>query len=313
MADSEQQYEWAQSYTFRASMIPSILLGALIGPFFVDMLVLAAENQMDKGENITPAIGWPSLINCLIGIPLGGGFAWLVVLGMNKQRLKWVRWANQRGWTYEAKPGPSFGDFLNNAGQLKDSSLYWHHGTRRDLLARRFGERGLMLLHSTGFTHVDLIHDSQSLKEKSPTSAYLLLDANSACPNMVIHPRQWADHMKLPNHLQTVNFESLEFNQEWTVRAEDPKAAYDRITQEVMEFLMKEKPKFLIEFVGGLLLIQYRVKEVESTSLFYTRIYDYIRLLKFTLAWSEIVPDDLLGAISLDPSLYTNVASLPKT
>jgi hypothetical protein len=249
----------------------------------------------------------------LIGVPLGGGFAWLVILGMNKQRLKWVRWANQRGWNYQAKPDPTFGDLLENASHLKDSSLYWHHGTRRDLVARRFGKRGLVLLHSTGFTHIDLVHSSKSANEKSLTSAYLLLDANSACPDMVIHPRQWADHMKLPNHLQTVNFESLDFNQEWTVRAEDPKAAYDRITQEVMEFLMEKKPEFLIEFVGGLFLVQFRLKEYQQGVLMSERLFHYINLLKFTLAWSEVVPDDLLGAISLDPSLYTNVASLPKT
>jgi len=300
MADTKQQYEWAESWRFRTRLIPSILIGALIGPFLVDVVFSFFISKFEiaiHGHDPTQ-LHWPSILDCILGIPLGGGLGYAFGILKARGKLKWVRWAKDHGWQFVATPGNSLSEFLEHADDLEESCLYWPHAMKRDLLARRFGKRGVVVHTAVGLTHVDLLHGKHSAKEKSSMAGFLVLDANSECPDMVIHSRTLADHLKLPSHLQSVDFELLEFNQKWTVKAKEPKAAYDRLSQEVLEFLLDKQPELLIEFVGGLLVIQYRL--LEHSLDMYDPLSVYRHLFHFAEAWTQVIPEDLLGPISLD-------------
>ena len=160
----------------------------------------------------------------------------------------------------------------------------------------------MLFLHPHGHQcpHLDLKHDSKySNKAKSGISIYLLVETENECPEMTIHARTLTDQIKLPGKLQTVRFESTDFNQKWTVKARDPKAAYDRLNQETLGFMMLKDEELLMEFTSGLMIIQRRL--LDSHSTFFAanpRSFDE-RLFRFAEAFTRLVPDDLLKPVSL--------------
>ena len=300
MANQEQQYRWADSNQFHARLIPDILVGALVGPFFITLLISAILSGFDRAfEGHDSALTWPGIVDCILGIPLGGGFGYLVGLGRTRQRLRWVRWANQHGWKYVAKPKNEIVQSLRHGEQLKQSCIYWHHAKKSNLLTRQFKDRTAAVHTSIGFTHIDFQHGDQSAKKKSPFSLFLLLDTKTDCPDMVIHSHSMADRLELSGQLQPVTFESADFNKHWTVKSRDPKAAYDRLSQQTLEFLVSQSSEFLIEFIGGLLVIQLRLMEGGVATHAYGPMRAYSGIFRFAEGLTQAVPDDLLESITL--------------
>ncbi len=305
MADTEKQYIWSESGGFHARLIPDILIGALIGPFFVSLAISALSSDFDKAfEGHDSSLHWPGIMDCILGIPLGGGFGYLFGLGRCHQRLRWIRWAKQHGWKFVAKPGDEIVQSLRHGEQLKNSGIYWHHAQKRNLLTRQFKDRAAAVHTSTGYTHIDFKHGDHSGKKKSPIALFLVLDTKTDCPDMVIHSHSLGDRLELPGQLQPVTFESIEFNKKWTVKARDPKAAYDRLSQQTLEYLLGQRPEFLVEFIGGLLVIQLRLLDygshVEMNN--YSPMTVYSELFRIAEGFTRAVPDDLLEPISLRDS-----------
>ena len=290
MTDTEKQYDWTQTGGFHARLIPAIIIGALIcTPLF---FLLCLSFRMGP----TAAM----VVSLVLGLPVGSFLGYLVGLGLGKKRLQWVKWAEDNGWEYTAKPKSSHALGLQHMDQLKHSNLYWAHAHKSNLLTRTRDGRCSCIHTATSFSHLDLKHDSQnSNKAKSSISIYLLVETENECPEMTIHARTLTDRIKLPGKLQTVRFESTDFNQKWTVKARDPKAAYDRLNQETLEFMMSQDDELLVEFTSGLMIIQRRL--LDSQSMFFAanpRSF-YERHFRFAEAFTRSVPDDLLKPVTL--------------
>ncbi len=302
MADQEQQYLWVNSGGFNVHMIPATLIGLLLGPFIVLLIRLSIEGEFEKafmgGDKTT--LQWPSIAEWIIGIPLGAFFGARVAKGINRNRLRWCQWAEKHGWKYEAKPGNHLGKNLQHAQQLKNANLLWKHATNSNLISRQLEDRVISIHTAIGYTHIDFLHGDDSKKKKSIISIFLLMDTKTDCPDMIIHSHKMTDHLKLPSHFQTVTFESNEFNRQWTVKAQDPKAAYDRLNQKTLEFLIGKNPQLLIEFIDGLLVIQHRLLDFNGSATGRPKVAAYEQLLEFTQTFTEAVPDDLLEPINFN-------------
>lgn len=291
MTDTRQQYEWAQAGGFHAQLIPAIIAGAIMGAALFFLIGLAI---LHVGGTIAIIIG------IVLGVPVGAFCGYLTGLGLGKNRLKWVKWAEERGWNYTANPEAHVDLGLRHMQQVKQSSIYWSHARKKNLLTRLDGDRHACIHTSSSMSHLDLKHDSQySNNSKSAISIFLLLDIDNECPEMIIHARSLADRLKLPSRLEMVQFESTEFNEKWTVRARDPKSAYDRLGQKALEFLLGQDSEFIVELNEGLLIIQYRLLD-RQTDTFSARPRPYYeRVISFAEHFTRAVPDDLLKPITL--------------
>ena len=90
---------------------------------------------------------------------------------------------------------------------------------------------------------------------------------------------------------QDVEFESADFNRKWNVQSEDAKAAYDRIDQATIEFLLGEKLQPTIELIDGVLLVKFDSREDSEE--------DREASLRWVEGFSRAVPDDLMQKMSL--------------
>ncbi|MEE2894291.1 MAG: hypothetical protein VX726_00985 [Planctomycetota bacterium] len=299
MADSAKQYDWSETKGFHPELIRSLVTGAIVTPLVLAIPVAGIVVQL------TGSLSIPIVVAILVlAVPLGAGLGYLVGLGRSKQRLRWVRWAAENGWTYEAEPSHPGAGILDHPDQLSSASLYWRHATRRDLIGRRTTVGGACVLTAKSVGKADAHQQYQTGKQEQRTHTgmcvYLVMDTGSTCPDMTLHPHAFSDRLPIPRGHATVQFEVDAFNQAWTVRAADEKAAFARIDQKTIDFLMKHQGHFLLEFVGGLLVVQYWISEAEEMHFVTAPRPVYERLIAFTRDLTKAVPDDLVPPLELD-------------
>ena len=300
MADVENQYDWAEKKGFHPQLIKSMIVGGLVTPLVLTILVASVLSKIFPS---TPPSTLLSIAFVAI-MPVGVGLGYLVGLGMTKQRLAWVRWAAEKGWSYEAKPPHPGADVLDHVDQLRSSTVYWRHANRRNLIGRRTEVGGACIMTSSSIAKQQLHDDNQSQKQANHTRSGLcvdlVMDTGTSCPDMTIHPHAVTDRLPIPHGLATVAFELDAFNQAWTVRADDAKAAYDRIDQRTIDFLLQHGGRYVLEFVGGLLVVQYWISEAERMNFQRQPRGHYDRVMGFTKSFTQAVPDDLVPPLDLD-------------
>lgn len=250
--------DWCETSGFHPELIPHSLLLALFAGFYA----WARLGGQDAG-----------IVAGCIGFIVGGIVGYFGGLAAIKTRLKYTRWCQQHGWKFHAKGKPLTDGVVKNSVDAKKSKMLWRSNRNNMIMTKRFGERGASLHHVyTG--------------NKKDQALFLVADSGENCVDLVIyhHSLKHNHGLKLPHGMQAVEFESSEFNKQWIVKAMDPKGAYDRVSQGVMEYLLATKKVYAIEYIGGLLI----VRGIEDG------LHARTRILLFTEGLSKSVPDDLL-------------------
>ena len=300
MADTAKQYDWTETGGFHPQLIRSLVTGAIVTPIVLAIPVAGIVARLTGSMSMPIVVG----ILVLVAVPMGAALGYLVGLGRSKQRLRWVRWAAEKGWEYEAQPSHPGDGILDHSAELSSSTLYWQHATRRDLIGRRTAVGGACVLSAKSMAKADLHQQNQTTRQARRTHTgmclYLVMDTGSSCPDMTLHPHAFSDRLPIPRSHATVQFEVDAFNKAWTVRAADEKAAFARIDQRTIDFLMQHQGHFLLEFVGGLLVVQYWISEAEETHFVTAPRPIYERLIAFTRDLTKAVPDDLVPPLEMD-------------
>ena len=202
--------------------------------------------------------------------------AWLA----NRKSFIMRSWCRKHGWTF-SRNSAGMGS-IGHVSELQKSKLFDFHGDSSFTMSRKSGDH-----------HVVLTRHSREHRGKQNTKAstFLFMNYEGHCPDMVVHGHHKTDLIKLPGQMPTVKFESDEFNSKWTVKSEDAKAAYDRLDQSTMEYLLSVDIPLIIEFIGGLLIIQSQVDTIQNR----------VRLIKFAQGLTMAVPDDLMPSIEMLP------------
>ncbi len=188
-------------------------------------------------------------------------------------------WCRKHGWTFYRMRRVADA-YLQHAADLQNSKLYSDNGRTEFSMCRKFGDRGVILTRHY-----------KRRDRRSGSSTFLAMDYDGHCPDMIIHGHHKTDKIKLPGQMPTVKFEVEEFNRRWTVTAEDAKAAYDRMDQSTMEYLLSVDIPLTIEITGGLLIIQSQNDTLENR----------LMLMSFAEGLSKAVPDDLMQPIEMLP------------
>ena len=173
-----------------------------------------------------------------------------------------------------AQSGAGDNDVVQHAEDARKAEIFWSSAIRSNIMTKQFGDRGASLHHA-----------QKGSGDSAEDALFLVVDTGGTCPDLVIHQHRLSDQLNLPGSLQTVKFESDEFNQKWTVMASDPKEAYARIDQAVMEYLLACTDAYAIECIGGLLI----AKSTEDSLQVRTR------MLLFVEGLSKALPDDLVA------------------
>ena len=189
-------------------------------------------------------------------------------------------WCRKHDWKFSRNSAGT--GLVGNTAALQKSKLYDLHGDSSYTMSKEFGANKVVL------TRHKREHRG---KQNTRTSTFLFMNYEGQCPDMVIHGHHKTDLIKLPGQMPTVKFESDEFNSKWTVKSEDAKAAYDRLDQSTMEYLVSVDIPLIIEFIGGLLIIQSQVDTIQNR----------VRLIKFAQGLTMAVPDDLMPSIEMLP------------
>ena len=189
-------------------------------------------------------------------------------------------WCRKHDWKFSRDSAGT--GLVGNTAALQKSKLYDLHGDSSYTMSKEFGANKVVL------TRHKREHRG---KQNTRTSTFLFMNYEGQCPDMVIHGHHKTDLIKLPGQMPTVKFESDEFNSKWTVKSEDAKAAYDRLDQSTMEYLLSVDIPLIIEFIGGLLIIQSQVDTIQNR----------VRLIKFAQGLTMAVPDDLMPSIEMLP------------
>ncbi len=299
MADTESGYDWAETKGFHREAVPSLLVGAVVVPIVLAIPLAAFGHRIFESAGF----GTVFLAPCVFTVPLGAFFGYLVGIGRAKQRLAWVRWAEKMGWEYEAKPPHPGRGILTHVDQLDGATLWWGRANKQDLIGRRIETGGACMLSASTMAKAQLHGDNQSVKQQKKTHTgicvYLVMDTGSSCGDLTIHPRVLSDRIPLPDGHSTVKFELDDFNQAWTVRAVDPKDAFDRIGQKTIDFLLQQKDHHLVEFKGGLLIVQYWISEDQRMRFQRSPRLFYEKVIHFTEALTRAVPDDLVPPLEI--------------
>jgi hypothetical protein len=169
---------------------------------------------------------------------------------------------------------PPNNDVVQHAEDARKAGIFWASATRSNIMTKQFGERGASLHHA-----------QKGSGDDEEDALFLVVDTGGTCPDLVIHHHHFSDRVKLPGSLQTVKFESDEFNQKWTVKASDPKEAYARVDQAVMEYLLPCTDAYAIECIGGLLIVKSTKDSLQVRA----------RMLLFVEGLSKALPDDLVA------------------
>lgn len=85
---------------------------------------------------------------------------------------------------------------------------------------------------------------------------YCLVTVASQLPALLVRPEGFLDHVAAMVGFNDINFESAEFNNAFHVTCDDRRAAYDLITQKMMEFLLQYRGMHL-ETLGNTILVHY--------------------------------------------------------
>lgn len=194
-------------------------------------------------------------------------------------------WCRSNGWEYRDRGDPFRGGIVKHPEDLKDSKLYWSEKQSQNSMAKKFNDRGVIVLERYYWPGV-----GNARYKKVAT--FLVMDYGGTAPEMILHPRHMTDKLALPGDLKEVTFESNAFNSKWTVKTMDPKAAYDRLDQSTLEYLQNIDLPLAIEFTGNLLVIKHHAASIEARKV----------LLKFVQGLTEAVPDDLMPKLTM-PSL----------
>ncbi|MBG84526.1 MAG: hypothetical protein CMJ40_08275 [Phycisphaerae bacterium] len=295
--DTESQYQWSKVKGFHARLIPAMILGALIMSIVLSIPIAIFGFGLGLRS-------WQSLLTAIlaIGCPLGGLLGYLLGLLSTKSRLRFLKWAEATGWSFEAKPKAIEPGRTSFAKNLQQSTIFWKHAKKRYLIYRQFDDRGVRIFWAHGAVHDNFLKQNEeySVRAKTPSgdSIFVMIENSKPCPPMNIHPREFTDYFQLPSSRPEISFESEDFNAAWVVHATDAKAAYGRVSQEVMEFLMNSPSLYLIEFVDDLLIIQHRMSLVEVRNIG-SWLTMYRKTMKFVEDFMEVVPDDLLRPIEV--------------
>ena len=298
MSDQEQQYQWALTKGFHKKLIPAMIIGAVV----VSVLIIGCVAQFGHLIGLT-SFRSMLILDLAVGLPVGAYFGYLAGLGAMKKRLEWVKWGEAHGWEYQAKPKQIGAGLSAGEEGLRKSSIFWHHARKHDLIHRRIGDQGISLLRATNFTkrtpgsgQNDLVGGT---RKQSGGCFFLVMDNPISCPPMNIHSRKFIDRLHLPTSRPVVSFEVNDFNEKWTVHASDAKAAYARISQKVIDFLLSSSDKYLIEFVDDMLIVQYWISQTEEFLSIRNPRQFYMSLMTFTEEFIDNVPEDLMKSIHL--------------
>ena len=242
--------------------------------------------MVDDQETPSSDIGGDAIAFVVISI-IASTITYFGGLKAMRRRYAMGAWCESNGWEYKRIGDPFRSGVIKHTGDLKDSKLYWSNMRSMNSMSKMFGDRGVVVLERWNV---------QSRKrDHKDTATFLVMDYGGTAPEMILHPHHITDKLPLPSDLQTVSFESNAFNRKWTVKAKDPKAAYDRLDQSTLEYLQEVEHPVALEFVGNLLVIKLHAVDIEARKV----------ILKFVQGLTHAVPDDLMPKLNM-PAFANN-------
>lgn len=281
VAHAVPDWPFNKGSSFHPELIPWVVISGVI-------LALVLNTCMGNWVFDTSRI-WLTVLTSIIGISIGGLFGY--VQGYMCHIFLWQmqHWAKTRGWSFKHRK-PKLHKYLNSADDLKHSSIYWHRARKSEFMTRRVHERGAC------------IHRASLRRGEDHQGVFLFFDTGVECPDMVIHPHHMADRLSIPGTMKRVNFESSDFNNKWTVRAKNPKEAYDRLSQKTLSYIMQGNTDHSIEFKGGLVILL-NIKNDGG-------LEPEVKLIQYAARFAEVVPDDLLAPYDFGPILHERSPNL---
>lgn len=259
---------WCETTGFHPELLPHSILFAVGGGIYA----WARASDSNHGQSMPPAAA--IIFGCL-GFIACGLFGYFGGLAIAKKRLQYKRWCEVHGWSFKAGGKPLQDGVVEHSADAEHSLLTSRHQLVGNIMSKRFGDRGVSLHRAT-----------QNKKQL----LCFVADGGGTCPDMILCHHKMASRFHTPHGLKSVKFESDEFNKQWTVKAQDDKAAFARVNQELMEYLLVSKIPCAIEFKGGLLLVVVPQDSLVART----------NLLLFTESLSKAVPDDLLPPYDFD-------------
>ncbi len=194
-------------------------------------------------------------------------------------------WCDKHGWTWVGGSAPWNhvpGDVETSVGK---SRIFSHEAGWADVMVRETG--GVPAI----FCRRDSQYrDSDGVEHDGDSHTFIIVRYQGDCPDTTIESRAFAWLPKIGGR-QDVEFESADFNKKWNVQSEDAKAAYDRIDQSTIEFLLNEKLQPTIELIDGVLLVKFDSREDSEE--------EREASLRWVEGFSRAVPDDLMQKMSL--------------
>ena len=259
---------WCETTGFHPELLPHSILFAIGGGIYA----WARASGSNHGHSMPPAA---AIVFGCIGFIAGGLFGYFGGLAVAKKRLQYKRWCEAHGWSFKAGGMPLLDGVVERSADAQHSVLIPRHQPASNIMSKRFGDRGASLHHAS---------------QNKVHFLYFVADSGGTCPDMILCHHKMASRFHIPHELKSVKFESNEFNRQWTVKAKDNKAAFARVNQGLMEYLLANKIPCAIEFKGGLLLVVSMQDGLVART----------NLLLFAESLSKVVPDDLLPPYDFD-------------
>ena len=258
----------------------SALTGCAISAYIVFRLLV--DDQQDvKGD-----AGGDVLAFVVISI-IASTITYLGGLKAMRRRYAMRAWCTANGWEYKRSGDPFHTGVIKHTDDLADSKLYWSNKSSQNSMSKMFDDRGVVVLERYYYQGRN--------RDNKKIATFLVMDYGGTAPEMILHPHHITDKLPLPSDLQTVSFESNAFNRKWTVKAKDPKAAYDRLDQSTLEYLQEVEHPVAVEFIGKLLVIKLHAVDIEARKV----------ILKFVQGLTHAVPDDLMPKLDM-PAFANN-------
>lgn len=259
---------WAMDHFWNFHLLWTTLLVSL---GFAALVTFYFLHDVDKGFRLDVFA-----VVFIITYPCSYISTWLA----NKKSFIMRSWCRKHDWKF-SRNSAGMGN-IGHVTELQKSKLFDFHGDSSYTMSKTLGD------HDVALTRHAREHRG---KQNTRASTFLFMNYEGHCPDMIIHGHHMKDMIKLPGQMPTVKFESEEFNSKWTIRSDDAKAAFDRIDQSTMEYLLSIDMPLIIEFIGGLVIIQSQVDTIQNR----------LRLIKFVEGLSMAVPDDLMPPIDILP------------
>lgn len=216
-------------------------------------------------------------IGSLVGAFIGYGSA----KAANQRGNELKTWCAAHGWIWIGSRPPWGRGVADFKSTMKHSKIFWHQGSWRDVLVRDEGKTPAIFAERV------------IRREHQPdrVASFLVIHYSGNCPDTTLESHHGSDWLPKMDGRHKVEFESIDFNQQWRVHSKDPKAAYDHIDQSTIEFLEQQDLKPAIELVDHLLIIRFE----------WNVHHDGARekCLHWAESFSNAVPDDLLEPIRL--------------